>query len=230
MNFKEFFYLLFRVSWLKTFVLNARMFGLKKCFALPVLIGRGVMLKNIGRHSSIVIDSKTSYFGMIKLGISDGSFHMGASKKSNLSLGTNSKLVFNGSCNITKGFFINVFDDAVLSFGNNTSFNPFLVVKCEDSISIGQDCIFGWNVTIMDCDGHTIFLCENEEPENKKSQIVIKQKCWIASNTTILKGTYISDDSVVATGAIVTKKIFESNVILAGNPAKIIKRNVFWKM
>ena len=229
MNVKELIYLLFRVSWLKTLLLNARMFGIKKIFTLPVLIGRGVMLKNIGHHSSIEIDSRILYFGMIRLGVSDGSFHMGTSKKSNLSLGTNSKLVFKGGCNITKGFFINIYDDAILCFGNNTSFNPFLVIKCEENISIVDDCIFGWNVTIMDGDGHAIFVCDNDELVNKKTSIVINQRCWIAANATILKGSYISDDSVVAAGAIVTKKVLESNVILAGNPAKIIKRNVYWK-
>lgn len=44
----------------------------------------------------------------------------------------------------------------------------------------------------------------------------------------ILKGSQISNNTVVGAGTIVTKKYEEPNCILAGNPAKIVKRNIDW--
>ena len=44
-----------------------------------------------------------------------------------------------------------------------------------------------------------------------------------------LKGTDISDNSIVGAGSLVTKELCESNVIVAGNVAKVIKKGVSWK-
>jgi acetyltransferase-like isoleucine patch superfamily enzyme len=43
-----------------------------------------------------------------------------------------------------------------------------------------------------------------------------------------LKGANIGNDSVVATKAVVTSGTYENNVVLAGNPAKVVKRNIAW--
>jgi acetyltransferase-like isoleucine patch superfamily enzyme len=44
----------------------------------------------------------------------------------------------------------------------------------------------------------------------------------------LLKGSFIKDNSIIATGSVVTKAFEESNVIIAGSPAKIVKENVSW--
>ena len=46
--------------------------------------------------------------------------------------------------------------------------------------------------------------------------------------TIILKGVTIPDNSIVATGSIVTREFKDKNVLIAGNPAKIIKEGVDW--
>ena len=46
----------------------------------------------------------------------------------------------------------------------------------------------------------------------------------------ILKNTKISDNSIIGAGAIVNKKFEEKNVIIAGVPAGIIKRNINWSI
>lgn len=52
--------------------------------------------------------------------------------------------------------------------------------------------------------------------------IVINDDCWIGAKATILDGTLIGSHSVIAAGAVV-KGIFPDNVVLAGNPARIIR-------
>ena len=44
-----------------------------------------------------------------------------------------------------------------------------------------------------------------------------------------MKGSVIADGSVVGAGAVVSGHYSEENVIIAGNPAKIIKKQIFWK-
>ena len=44
-----------------------------------------------------------------------------------------------------------------------------------------------------------------------------------------MKKVEIQDGSVVGANSVVTKKFNEPNIIIAGNPAKIIRRNILWK-
>ncbi|MCD6011897.1 MAG: acyltransferase [Flavipsychrobacter sp.] len=54
-------------------------------------------------------------------------------------------------------------------------------------------------------------------------QIIIEDDCWIAANSVITSGVTVGKHSVVAAGSVVTKDV-PSFSIVAGNPAKIIKR------
>lgn len=51
---------------------------------------------------------------------------------------------------------------------------------------------------------------------------------WLCQNTSILKYVNIPSNTVVAYGSVVTKSLTDENVIIAGNPAKIVKKNVNW--
>jgi len=53
--------------------------------------------------------------------------------------------------------------------------------------------------------------------------IVIGRNVWIGNNAIILKGTEIGDNSVIGAGAVVTGGKLPSNVVIAGNPARILK-------
>lgn len=77
-------------------------------------------------------------------------------------------------------------------------------------------------------DGHRIFDRDSGVRTNMAEDIIIGNDCWIARRGIILKGVVLRDYTIVGTGALVTKKYDESNVILGGNPAKIIKRNISW--
>ena len=54
-------------------------------------------------------------------------------------------------------------------------------------------------------------------------EIHIGKNCFIGCNSIILKGTVLGDGCVVGAGAVVAGK-FEDGSIVAGNPARVIKR------
>ena len=55
-----------------------------------------------------------------------------------------------------------------------------------------------------------------------RNGIIIGDNVWIGDHATILKGVTIGDNSVVGAGAVVTQPV-PANVVVAGNPAKIVK-------
>jgi acetyltransferase-like isoleucine patch superfamily enzyme len=54
-------------------------------------------------------------------------------------------------------------------------------------------------------------------------KIVVKEGAWIGAAATVLPGVTIGRNAIVAAGAVVTKDV-EDNTIVAGTPAKVIKR------
>lgn len=120
--------------------------------------------------------------------------------------------------------------------GDYTLLNGALLMA-EESIEIGSYCLVSWNVGIADSDFHPIdpalrridaVACApyaNPRPERPKigtKPVKIGDNVWIGMNAVILKGVTIGDNSVVAAGSVVSKDV-PANVVVAGNPAVIVK-------
>ena len=71
--------------------------------------------------------------------------------------------------------------------------------------------------------GATI-LC-HDMSRNLGKPVTIGKNCFIGANSMVLPGVTIGDEVVVAAGAIVTRDV-DNNTIVAGNPARPIKRNI----
>ena len=89
----------------------------------------------------------------------------------------------------------------------------------------GNTIQFGKNNHLVEC---SILDVSTGNRINPAKSITVGDRVWLGNNTTVLKGAVISNDSIVATGSIVTKCFSESNVILAGNPAAVVKKGVRW--
>lgn len=54
--------------------------------------------------------------------------------------------------------------------------------------------------------------------------IVIGSRVWIGANSVILPGVEIGNGCVIGAGSVVTKSFKEDNLVIAGNPAEIVRR------
>ncbi len=104
-----------------------------------------------------------------------------------------------------------------ISIGNNTMIPSGAMFIVDAPITIGNNVMFGHNVSIM-----TAFHDCNENMVMKSKEVVIEDDAWIASNAIILHGVKIGKGAIVGAGSVVTKNV-PSMEIWAGNPAKKIK-------
>jgi len=119
-------------------------------------------------------------------------------------------------------------NNCIFSIGQKTYVGPSHLAVSEDGsqLYIGSDCMFSSNVQIRTGDSHSI-LDENGNRINPAASVVISNHVWLGEGCKVLKGVTIGENSIVATGAIVTKS-FPNNVLIGGTPAKVLKENVNW--
>lgn len=99
-------------------------------------------------------------------------------------------------------------------------------IYARSKITIGDYTNIGGNVKILDNDFHPVDAAARLADDKEKigtAPIRIGRNCFIGCNVLILKGTEIGDNCVVGAGAVVSGK-FEAGSVIAGNPAKVIKR------
>lgn len=93
-------------------------------------------------------------------------------------------------------------------------------------IKIGEGCLIASGVQIRSGDSHSIY--RDGVRFNHARAVTISDRVWLAEGAVVLKGVEISPDSVVATKAVVTKAFPEKGVIIAGNPASVVKTGITW--
>lgn len=113
--------------------------------------------------------------------------------------------------------------NAIIKIGKNLAANNNLYICARKSIKIGNDVLIGKNVTILDHNAHGVDPRERRSNPGTPSDIEIKDNVWLGNDITILPGTIIGKNSIVGVGSVIKGK-FPENVIISGNPAKIIKK------
>ena len=109
-----------------------------------------------------------------------------------------------------------------IHIGENFFANFNLTVLDEAEVRIGDNCFIGPNVSIYTA-------CHPLDSENRNKAlewaepVTIGHNVWIGGSVTICPGVTIGDNVVIGAGSTVTKDI-PSNVVAAGNPARVIRR------
>lgn len=103
-------------------------------------------------------------------------------------------------------------------------------------IQIGNRVLISHNCNIFDNDTHPLDAAQRHQQfseiittgqpkqiDLKEEDVIIEDDVLIGANSIILKGVRIGKAAVIGAGSVVTQSI-PSKVVVAGNPAKIIKR------
>ena len=154
------------------------------------------------------------------------------------------KLILGDGCVIKSSFLSNLVGlysrtiivtrspGAEIRIGNHVGISG-ATIYAREGIEIGDNTAIGGNVKILDNDFHPIEAEERirllNDPRGGDSDLIpsrpvhIGKNCFIGCNAIILKGTILGDGCVVGAGAVVAGE-FEAGSVIAGNPAKVIRK------
>ena len=115
--------------------------------------------------------------------------------------------------------------NAEIIIGDNVRMSGTCICAAK-SIIIGNRCVIGSDVIIADTNFHslesTVRSTINDPIEAKNAPIKIGNDVFIGTKSIILSGVSLGDRVIVGAGSVVTKS-FSEDLIIAGNPAKIIR-------
>ena len=111
-----------------------------------------------------------------------------------------------------------------ISIGMNSSIGDKSSIVAADKVIIGNDVLMGPEVMIFtqnhDITNTNIKLIDGG---TIKKSVLIEDNVWIGARTIILPGAHIKSGTVIAAGSVVPGKEFPCNVVIGGNPARVIK-------
>jgi UDP-2-acetamido-3-amino-2,3-dideoxy-glucuronate N-acetyltransferase len=141
--------------------------------------------------------------------------------------------------NVSLQDFVNLYGCRI---GDNTKIGPF--VEIQKNVTVGRNCkiqshsFLCEGVSIEDeaFIGHGVMFINDRYPRSatasgalqteadwKVVPTVIKKGASIGSNATILCGVTVGEGAIVGAGSVVTKDV-PPRTIVAGNPAKVIRK------
>lgn len=167
-------------------------------FKFPLII--------IEKNSEIYLGDNVSFFGEVELR---------ATKNSKIKIMNNVKL--------DKFVRILSTNNSLLKIENNTKIGAFSILNGGDNLFIGENCLLSSNVQIQ-CSSHN-FKRERKIQEQgfTHKEIFIGNDVWIGTKSTLLVGSRIKDKAIIGANSVVNSLV-EENSIVAGLPAKFIKK------
>lgn len=207
----------------KTLYLNFKVFKLADAIKLPIFLYGDITLEGLHRGC---IQLERNNTRSVVIG---GGWHtdlLGNVKLHRTFLRIPGLLGLGADVRICQGCIISVNKDAELHIGNDVRININTKIHAKEKIHIGDHCRIGWESQIFDTNFH--YTINNGKITKRTAPVVIEHNSWLANRVSVMKGTYLSAYSVVASNSVVSKNFREygEKCLYGGAPAKYILKGV----
>ena len=111
---------------------------------------------------------------------------------------------------------------AEIQIGNNVGMNG-TAINCLRNVTIQDETLLGFNVTITDTDYHHVDPVLRRSAIPESIPVLVGKNSWLGANVMILKGVSIGKNSVIGANSVVLSDI-PHDVIALGNPCRVMKK------
>ena len=118
------------------------------------------------------------------------------------------------------GVWGRAFGEGSVTIGDACLMSPGSRISASDSVTLGDSVMLANGAYITDSDWHGLY--DRIDRDERVTPVCLEDNVWVGDHAKVLKGVTVGENSVVAAGAIVTRDV-PANVIVAGNPARIVK-------
>jgi acetyltransferase-like isoleucine patch superfamily enzyme len=207
----------------KTVAFNFRYLPVRQAVRLPILVSHRMAIFNFGGAVRLACPARP---GTVLLGFgANGAFDFRRSRSAWQNAGT---VVFEGPARLGNGFKLSIASSGTVVFGPEFVLSAESQIVCRDSIRFGYGCLIAWDVLLLDGDFHPLIGADGTVSETE-APIALGDRVWIGARSIILKGVTLGQDTVVAAGSVVTKSEDATNVVIGGNPARVIREGIRWR-
>ncbi|GEP00822.1 acyltransferase [Methylobacterium haplocladii] len=130
-------------------------------------------------------------------------------------------VAFSGNIEL-RGFNLTV------TIGDRCDAKKTRILASDANVRIGDDCLIAAGVHIRTSDMHAITDRVSGDRINPASDVVVGNAVWLAGEAALLKGARLPDGCVVGFRSVVTHSFDEPDSVLAGAPARVVRRGVAW--
>jgi acetyltransferase-like isoleucine patch superfamily enzyme len=191
-----------------------------------------IILKDYGAKNEIIVDTPDDRIQNCKI-VFNGDNHsiiIGKNVKLidvTIKVEGNSNVVKIGDWSRVKGVITLGGEHQIIDIGKDCHLGDAdLNAQENTSITIGEDALISYGVSIRTTDSHSIIDRKTGERINHAKSIHIGRHVWLGTQVLVSKGVNIADNVIVGAKSLVVKSIEESYVCVGGVPAEIIKRDV----
>lgn len=155
---------------------------------------------------------RMAFLNAVHMGNVNASLVQNINPRTEIAVGEKSKLTLKHSVFTRRNVSFRV-EGGELTIGTSF-FNQGCSITCMDNIQIGDNCLFGPNVVVVDHDHEYRYTDERRGNHYRKAPISIGNNVWIGANVTILRGTQIEDGAVIGAGCIIRGKVEKNTVVV----------------
>ena len=125
-------------------------------------------------------------------------------------------------------------DGGIVTIGKNFGPQERLKIVVDNDaetkhkLQIGDDVLTAVDTVIRTSDGHSLVDAETGMPVNEPQDVIVGNRVWIGTRCTVLKGAVLADGCVVGANSLVNGRFEEPGLLVAGSPARVLRRGVCW--
>lgn len=205
------------INWIKTIYLNFKVLPFSKAVMLPLLVGKHVKLRSIGK---IIIEDEITT-GMISLGVvyckgwedpKDGYFI----------LSNRGTMIFKGHVKFYTS--VKLYVKGKMTFGGNNSIGARSMFFCYNEINLGYNSGCSWDCTYSDTNFHPLKDLVSDKFLKQDGKIVIEDNVFVGNHTCILINTKIPAGSVISSYSKVSGSFRKEgeNLLISSNNSVVV--------